>query len=96
MSRVEGYCASSRAPLHSPLTAIPQYHHYRHGRYPLPNDDLEQGRDAMKHAIHLEACNGELINAPIGSNPQRILDLATGTGLWAMDGETFQSLEDRV
>lgn len=41
----------------------------------------------MKHAMHLEACDGELINAPIGEHPLRILDLATGTGLWAMDGK---------
>lgn len=30
-------------------------------------------------------CGGELHLAPIGSNPQRILDLGTGTGIWAMD-----------
>lgn len=28
---------------------------------------------------------GELFNAPIGSSPQNILDLGTGTGIWAMD-----------
>ena len=28
---------------------------------------------------------GELYNAPIQSNPQNILDLGTGTGIWAMD-----------
>lgn len=28
---------------------------------------------------------GELYNAPISSSPQNILDLGTGTGIWAMD-----------
>lgn len=29
--------------------------------------------------------DGRLFLAPIGENPQRILDLATGTGIWAID-----------
>jgi hypothetical protein len=29
--------------------------------------------------------NGKLHWAPISSSPQRILDLATGTGIWAID-----------
>lgn len=28
---------------------------------------------------------GELYNAPIKTAPQNILDLGTGTGIWAMD-----------
>jgi ubiquinone/menaquinone biosynthesis C-methylase UbiE len=28
---------------------------------------------------------GELYNAPISSSPQNILDLGTGTGIWALD-----------
>ncbi|GJC84203.1 secondary metabolism regulator LAE1 [Colletotrichum liriopes] len=31
-----------------------RYHSYRHGRYPLPNDDQEQGRENMKHVMNLE------------------------------------------
>lgn len=33
-----------------------RYHSYRHGRYPLPNDDEEQGRENMKHVMNLELC----------------------------------------
>ncbi|UKZ53678.1 hypothetical protein TrVGV298_007475 [Trichoderma virens] len=62
-----------------------RYHHYRHGRYPLPNDDIEQEREYMKHVIHMELVGGKLFNSPITSNPQRILDLCTGTGLWPME-----------
>jgi hypothetical protein len=31
-----------------------RYHQYRHGTYPIPNDDAEQNRDDMKHAMMLE------------------------------------------
>ncbi len=31
-----------------------QYHQYRNGRYPIPNDDAEQNRDDMKHALTME------------------------------------------
>ncbi|GFP58892.1 secondary metabolism regulator LAE1 [Trichoderma asperellum] len=56
-----------------------RYHHYRHGRYPLPNDDEEQEREYMKHVLHLEQTGGRLFNAPIPPNPQKILDLFAKT-----------------
>ncbi|KPM45556.1 hypothetical protein AK830_g945 [Neonectria ditissima] len=62
-----------------------RYHQYRHGTYPIPNDDAEQNRDDMKHAMMLELTGGKLFFAPIGDNPQKIIDLATGTGIWAVD-----------
>ncbi|KAM5386509.1 hypothetical protein ACJZ2D_000472 [Fusarium nematophilum] len=62
-----------------------RYHQYRNGTYPIPNDDAEQNRDDMKHAMMLELTNGKLFFSPIGDNPQRIIDLATGTGIWAVD-----------
>ncbi|KAF5002462.1 hypothetical protein FDECE_10621 [Fusarium decemcellulare] len=63
-----------------------RYHQYRHGTYPIPNDDAEQNRDDMKHAMMLELTDGKLFFSPIGDNPQKIIDLATGTGIWAIDG----------
>ncbi|CCT75453.1 related to TAM domain methyltransferase [Fusarium fujikuroi IMI 58289] len=62
-----------------------RYHQYRHGTYPIPNDDAEQNRDDMKHAMMLELTNGNLFFSPIVQNPQKIIDLATGTGIWAID-----------
>ncbi|CAJ0546853.1 Ff.00g014800.m01.CDS01 [Fusarium sp. VM40] len=62
-----------------------RYHQYRHGTYPIPNDDAEQNRDDMKHAMMLELTSGNLFFSPIGDNPQKIIDLATGTGIWAID-----------
>lgn len=62
-----------------------RYHRYRHGRYPLPNDEAEQNREDMMHAMMLEATDGRHFYAPIGENPQRIADLGTGTGIWAIE-----------
>ncbi|KAH8883566.1 S-adenosyl-L-methionine-dependent methyltransferase [Thozetella sp. PMI_491] len=71
-----------------------RYHRYRHGRYPLPNDDTEQGREEMKHALHMELTNGKLFLAPLGDNPQKIIDLGTGTGIWAMEvADAYPSAE---
>jgi methylase of polypeptide subunit release factors len=39
----------------------------------------------IHHEIMLQLLKGELHKAPIGSNPQRILDVGTGTGIWAID-----------
>ncbi|KAI0434919.1 S-adenosyl-L-methionine-dependent methyltransferase [Xylaria sp. FL1042] len=62
-----------------------RYHKFRHGRYPIPNDEREQNREDMLHAMMLEATNGQLFYAPIPQYPQRILDLGTGTGIWAIE-----------
>jgi hypothetical protein len=31
-----------------------QYHSYKNARYPIPNDDIEQDREDMKHALMME------------------------------------------
>ncbi|KAK7418946.1 hypothetical protein QQX98_003649 [Neonectria punicea] len=71
-----------------------RYHRYRHGRYPLPNDEAEQNREDMLHAMMLEATDGRLFYAPVGEHPQKIADLGTGTGLWAIEvGDKFPSAQ---
>ncbi|GAW25906.1 putative methyltransferase domain-containing protein [Rosellinia necatrix] len=62
-----------------------RYHKYRHGKYPIPNDEHEQNREDMLHAMMLEGTNGRRFFAPISSNPLKILDLGTGTGIWAIE-----------
>ena len=38
--------------------------------------------------------NGKLFFAPIGDNPGRILDIGTGTGIWAIDvGDEYPNAE---
>ncbi|KAJ5733032.1 hypothetical protein N7533_013479 [Penicillium manginii] len=60
--------------------------------YMMPNDEEEQDRMDLTHHIWLMMLGGELYNAPITSSPQNILDLGTGTGIWALDiAEKFPS-----
>ncbi|KAK3694257.1 S-adenosyl-L-methionine-dependent methyltransferase, partial [Podospora appendiculata] len=68
-----------------------RYHRFREGRYNFPNDDIEQQREDMKHSMVKMLC-GQLYFAPIGKNPQEILDIGTGTGIWAIEmGDLFES-----
>lgn len=39
----------------------------------------------MVHHIYRLLLGGKLCLAPISDNVQRVLDLGTGTGIWAMD-----------
>ncbi|KAK3307401.1 S-adenosyl-L-methionine-dependent methyltransferase [Chaetomium strumarium] len=67
-----------------------RYQHFKNGRYPIPNDDEELNREDMKHAMLLELCDGKLFYAPIGEHPQKVLDIGTGTGIWAIEmGDRF-------
>jgi len=44
-----------------------RFHLYKHGRYPIPNDDVEQNREELKHAMLLELTVSEpdLARVPI-------------------------------
>ncbi|CRG87069.1 hypothetical protein PISL3812_04084 [Talaromyces islandicus] len=61
-----------------------RYHAYKRGAYLLPNDEQEQDRLDLLHHVFLLILNGRLFVSPV-SSPQRVLDVGTGTGLWAMD-----------
>lgn len=60
------------------------YHAFKSGKYMLPNDKREQDRLDLQHHSFRIMLDGKLHLAPI-SYPQRILDLATGTGIWAIE-----------
>merc|ERR1712098_644308 len=62
-----------------------RYHALREGEYLLPNDEREQDRLDLHHHIFRLTLGGPLIRAPIPPNPQRVVDLGTGTGIWAID-----------
>ncbi|QYT00705.1 hypothetical protein H0G86_007784 [Trichoderma simmonsii] len=69
-----------------------RYHRFREGSYNFPNEDIEQEREDMKHAMVKLLCNQKLHFAPIGDNPQEILDIGTGTGIWTIEmGDRFPS-----
>ncbi|KAK2028991.1 TAM domain methyltransferase [Colletotrichum zoysiae] len=61
-----------------------RYHKYKEGQYAFPNDEPEQEREDMKHAMVVHLCSGKLHSAPL-RNPQRVIDIGTGTGIWAID-----------
>ena len=75
----------SPAALNYPFYHGRRYHAFREGRYVFPNDEQEQNREDLKHAMIINLCGGRLHFAPIGEHPQRVLDLGTGTGIWCID-----------
>lgn len=62
-----------------------RYHAYKDGAYLLPNDEEEKDRLDMLHEMFLTLLDRKLYLAPIGESPRRVLDLGTGTGIWAID-----------
>lgn len=69
-----------------------RYHRFREGRYNFPNDEAEQDREDMKHACVKMLCQ-QLYFAPLDErNVQNVLDIGTGTGIWAIEmGDQFPS-----
>ena len=61
------------------------YHAYNDGSYLVPNDEAENDRLDFQHAIYLRTLGGKLHLAPIPGDVQNVLDIGTGTGIWAMD-----------
>lgn len=62
------------------------YHSYKEGRYTLPNDEDELDRLDIFHHMMLRAMSGNLFWAPLPKDfSGRALDMATGTGIWAID-----------
>lgn len=53
--------------------------------YKFPNDEREQDRLDMIHHIIKLVLNDRLFLAPIEDGPIRVLDIGTGTGLWATE-----------
>ncbi|CCX05524.1 S-adenosyl-L-methionine-dependent methyltransferase [Pyronema domesticum] len=62
-----------------------RYHsYYGTEKYLMPTDETEQDRLDLYHEIYLVAWNDNLHEAPL-TTPHRILDIGTGTGIWAID-----------
>jgi ubiquinone/menaquinone biosynthesis C-methylase UbiE len=51
----------------------------------MPIDEQEQDRNDLQHAKFLLLLNGRSHLAPIAEDPQKILDMGTGSGIWAID-----------
>jgi SAM-dependent methyltransferase len=61
-----------------------RYHSFRAGQYVLPNDEAEQERLDVTHHLFTLTLKGNLCITKL-ENPQNILDIGTGTGIWAID-----------
>ncbi|KJX97648.1 methyltransferase like protein [Zymoseptoria brevis] len=81
--------ASSSTSLISAITKYQfehgrRYHGYQAGKYHFPNDEAELNRmDIEHHNLKLQL-DGKLHLCPL-SDPEQILDIGTGTGIWAID-----------
>ncbi|KAF4303670.1 Methyltransferase type 11 [Botryosphaeria dothidea] len=71
-----------------------RFHAYREGAYNFPNDDKEQDRLDMVHHMQILAKGNKLFLSPLSSPPKRILDVGTGTGIWAIEaGDAYPDAE---
>ncbi|PLB47667.1 S-adenosyl-L-methionine-dependent methyltransferase [Aspergillus steynii IBT 23096] len=61
-----------------------RYATYGSNQYFLPNDELECDRANLLQHIYGLLFDGRLVFSPI-ENPKRILDIGTGSGIWAID-----------
>ncbi|KAI5811846.1 S-adenosyl-L-methionine-dependent methyltransferase [Pyronema omphalodes] len=62
-----------------------RYHaYYGPDKYLLPTDEKEQDRLDLNHEITRMVWDDKLHEAPL-QEPHRILDIGTGTGIWAID-----------
>lgn len=50
-----------------------------------PNDETASEQLDLGHHIYLMLLDNRLFLAPITTEPQRVLDIGTGTGIWAID-----------
>ncbi|WQF86004.1 Putative S-adenosyl-L-methionine-dependent methyltransferase superfamily [Colletotrichum destructivum] len=61
------------------------YHSMSAGKYSYPNDERESDRLDLQHRIWIICLKGELAISPGHKTAKRVLDMGTGTGIWAID-----------
>ncbi|KAG8672936.1 hypothetical protein FPOAC1_006236 [Fusarium poae] len=64
------------------------YHGYKDGKYNVPNDEQENERLDLQHALFLRTFDHNLGFVPPNdpdADVKHVLDVGTGTGIWALD-----------
>ncbi|KAL2051991.1 hypothetical protein ABVK25_007683 [Lepraria finkii] len=87
---VSKYTASLTSSIERyPIENGRRYHAFKDGSYVMPNDESELDRLDLTHQMLRITMGDKLFLAPI-NKPKRILDIGTGTGIWAIEvGDEF-------
>ncbi|KZL85556.1 methyltransferase domain-containing protein, partial [Colletotrichum incanum] len=94
--RISTYTASlTSSVVDYPTEYGRRYHAYRAGSYLGPNDESEMDRLDLNHMLIVKTIGRKLFLAPIPQeSTHRILDIGTGTGIWAIEAaELFPNAE---
>lgn len=62
-----------------------RYHAFKDGTYIMPNDESELDRLDLTHNMLKISMNMRLFDATFSKAPKNILDIGTGTGMWAIE-----------
>ena len=91
-SGIDDDAASSRytASLTSSIEDYPmengrRYHAFKDGTYIMPNDESELDRLDLTHNMLKISMGMKLFDATFSKAPKNILDIGTGTGMWAIE-----------
>ncbi|KAF4832118.1 Secondary metabolism regulator laeA [Colletotrichum tropicale] len=89
--RISSYTSSlTSSVVDYPMEYGRRYHAFRPGSYVLPNDETESDRLDMAHALITRVIGNKLYLAPVETpKVHRILDIGTGTGIWAIEASDF-------
>ncbi|KAH6874267.1 S-adenosyl-L-methionine-dependent methyltransferase [Thelonectria olida] len=87
-----GHTVSSTSSIRSSILKYREengrtYHAYKDGKYLSPNDERENDRLDLQHHLFMLTFGDKLYTCPADTakQVQRVLDVGTGTGIWAID-----------
>jgi hypothetical protein len=84
-----GTQVAARQPQSKIFSLVDRYENGRrysgYGEYWAPNDEKQNNLLDIAHHLYVLMLDCKLFLAPIEDNPKAVLDIGTGTGIWAMD-----------